>query len=317
MSLSKLCEFCNEDNVSFLCADCEQEICERCKGIHSRQKATKDHAVTSLTNKAQADVKASLEGLLPQLQSKVSSLRGELSNFDVCITEMVCAQTGAIDECKRIRAACHRTLDERFDALEDKIQELTSPRIQRRYEDQTKLKQQVDELQKKQRKVSQTLANNDSKPDDTGRLIEEVKAMLEVKQPTSTFMIPQVSVELNASWESVQPCHVTSATDTAAQIPARRRGIDDDNEAAQIPAQRRGADHESKASATVKQSAKTDSAQQRTERPREDNTKTQVMLVNTLWIYALSAVMIDFDINNVISSMWQIKIAIECYVYYV
>ena len=260
MPFSKLCEFCGEDTASFVCADCEQEICGRCKDIHSRQKATKHHAVTSLTNKAQAYVKASLEGLLPQLQSKVSSLRGELSNFDVCITEMVCAQTGAIDECKRIRAACHRTLDERFDALEDRIQELTSPRLQRRYEDQAKLKQRFDELQKKQQKVAQTLAKSDSKPEDTGRLVAEVKAVLEVKQPTVTFMIPQVSVELNASWESVQPCHVTPATDIAAKIPARRGGVDD----------------ESTASATVEQSAKTDSAQQRTERPREDNSKTQV-----------------------------------------
>ena len=276
MSSSKLCEFCSEDTASFVCTDCEQEICERCKGIHSRQKATKHHAVTSLASKAQSDVKATLEGLRAQLQGKVTSLQDELSNYDVCITQMVCAQTGAIDECKRIRAACHRTLDERFDALEDRIQELTSPRLQRRYEDQAKLKQRFDELQKKQRRVAETLADNDSTPEDVSRLTAEVKAMLEAKQPTSMFVIPQVSVELNADWESMEPCYVTSATDIAAKIPARRRGVNDGNEAAQIPAQRRGADHESKATATVKQTAKTDSTQQRTERPREDNTKTQV-----------------------------------------
>ena len=272
MSSSKLCEFCKEDTASFLCVDCEQQICERCKGIHSRQKATRLHAVKSLSM-SQVYVEQSLESYYAFSNSQVASLQDDLRSYDVCIEQMISAQTSAIDECKRIRAACHRTLDERFDALEDRIQELTSPRIQRRYEDQAKLKQHIDELHNKQLKLSQTLADNDSKPEDTMCLLTQVKAMLKVKQPPNTFMIPQVSVELNPGWESVQPCHVTSAADTAAKIPARGSDVND----------------ESKVTVIAKQSAEKDSVQQRTERPSEENTKTQVNRLNTL-----STVMIDF-----------------------
>ena len=44
----KLCELCEEKSVAHWCTDCEQWLCEHCKKIHLKSKATKNHTFTSL-----------------------------------------------------------------------------------------------------------------------------------------------------------------------------------------------------------------------------------------------------------------------------
>ena len=46
----RACELCEEATAANKCVECEQWICDRCKRLHNRQKATAHHKFTTLSD---------------------------------------------------------------------------------------------------------------------------------------------------------------------------------------------------------------------------------------------------------------------------
>ena len=231
----KLCELCDDGKTAghFVCRECEQWMCERCRGIHAKQKATRDHVISSPPSPSsspseadtQQDLKLSMKGMLKRLRIRVASFEHDLDAYEDGIDAITASRKTAFAESERLRAECHAKLDEQFDALNERIEALIKPRLHGYRKDETAARETKEAMQKQMIKIRRYLDSNESSRDDAKHLLEQAKVMLDVNQVKYVkIKVPQVILQLNPDWTKTEPCEMTSKTKKTVQA----RQISDD-----------------------------------------------------------------------------------------
>ena len=216
----RVCELCEEATATNKCVECEQWICDRCKNLHSKQKATAHHKFTSL-DAEQNDVVTALKGMLKSLDGKVAGLESHLDSYVCGQAKIESVKSDAIAKCRQLRRECHVSIDKRFDSLEARIDDVITPQLTASRDEQSQTISTLDDMRKLQTDIQSLLASSDRSMSDTEQALEKVKVMLEVKQREEVKVkVPRVRVEYNQAWDAVEPCRVVIDDGTNDSSPA-------------------------------------------------------------------------------------------------
>ena len=197
------CELCEENAIDSFCHQCRQWFCTKCKKMHGKLNATKDHTYAAMAEKT-FQLKTDLMENIRLLKQNIEELNIGTKRYETAIKELEKTQKNALQKSKVLRKAFHETVEKYFDAVDDRIARFCS-------RDYTIFKDKNHDSIKKAKACVDLIENMDklvAEPNSCKLLAQGDKLLIRAKElsksltslSTDAVEIPKVRLECGQDW---------------------------------------------------------------------------------------------------------------------
>ena len=202
-----VCELCLKSAVAYSCVECDDRMCEHCKVIHLRSRASKDHAVIPIELvQEQQEMASQLELQLTELSRKMELCENQMNVYEEVMSGLSRDETRLLETSGKLRRECAEQLQRYFASIEHSITTEISTSKNSFKRDVQRLKMTLANLKDSKRQlddVSGVRANAIPAGETVESLLARSRQILcECTNLPQTAQVPNITLTANADWKA-------------------------------------------------------------------------------------------------------------------